>query len=56
MLDLDETLVHCITNNIEKADIIVNVNLNTGETVQVLNIVLYLDRLESTLDLTQLIA
>lgn len=35
MFDLDETLAHCITENIEKADHIISVKLNTGETVKV---------------------
>lgn len=35
VFDLDETLAHCVTENIEKADHIINVKLNTGETVKV---------------------
>ena len=30
IFDLDETLAHCITDNIEKADHIITVELNTG--------------------------
>jgi Dullard-like phosphatase family protein len=34
VFDLDETLVHCITDNIEKADKIITVMLNTGEEIK----------------------
>ncbi len=34
VFDLDETLVHCIPDNIEKADKIITVTLNTGEKIQ----------------------
>ena len=33
VFDLDETLVHCITDNIEKADKTITVTLNTGDTI-----------------------
>ena len=34
IFDLDETLVHCLTENIEKADKIITVTLNTGEEIK----------------------
>ena len=34
IFDLDETLVHCVTDNIEKADKIITVTLNTNEKIQ----------------------
>ena len=33
VFDLDETLAHCITDNIEKADNLITVTLNTGEKI-----------------------
>ena len=41
---LDETLVHCITDNMESADKVVDIPLNTGETVKVpMNISSFID-------------
>jgi len=34
VFDLDETLVHCVTENIEKADKAITVTLNTGEKIK----------------------
>lgn len=34
VFDLDETLAHCITDNIDKADKIITVKLNTGEKIK----------------------
>eukprot|EP01022_Parablepharisma_sp_SALTPOND_P014065 TRINITY_DN1893_c0_g1_i1.p2 TRINITY_DN1893_c0_g1~~TRINITY_DN1893_c0_g1_i1.p2 ORF type:complete len:570 (-),score=59.52 TRINITY_DN1893_c0_g1_i1:7307-9016(-) len=34
VFDLDETLVHCVTDNIEKADRIITVTLNTNEKIK----------------------
>lgn len=35
MFDLDETLAHCVTENINKADHIINVTLSTKDIVKV---------------------
>lgn len=35
MFDLDETLTHCVTKDIEKAERTITVLLNTGESVKV---------------------
>eukprot|EP00831_Metopus_contortus_P079916 TRINITY_DN804_c0_g2_i1.p1 TRINITY_DN804_c0_g2~~TRINITY_DN804_c0_g2_i1.p1 ORF type:complete len:345 (+),score=47.62 TRINITY_DN804_c0_g2_i1:137-1036(+) len=34
VFDLDETLLHCVTNDIDKAEKIIEVTLNTCETIQ----------------------
>ena len=35
VFDLDETLAHCVTEGVEKADVTITVPLNTGESVKV---------------------
>lgn len=34
VFDLDETLIHCVTDNIERADTSITVTLNTGEQIK----------------------
>lgn len=50
IFDLDETLAHCVTQNIEKADHIITVKLNSGQTVKVKSIDFILNRLVLILD------